>query len=265
MPTRRGPVPGRPVTLISPPRPWAIWSTPRRSAYGPSWPKPEMRGVDEPGFTAAHRVGSTPRRYFTPGAMFSTTTSAPLGQAAEHLQSAPVVRSTPMARLLRWRFWKSDPSAPASDRPRRREGSTRDDVGAPVGELPHARRPGARDVRSTTRMPASGPADAPDGGARRSRRRAAHTVGASASARARERGRGGEEPLQHLVDGPAADRVGAVEVGLPSDPGAAADRLERDLGVVVAHRETPRAPRRRGVGAPRTRRPPRCATRRPRR
>ncbi len=42
MPTRDGPVPGGPVTLITPPRPWAIWSTPGRSAYGPSWPKPEM-------------------------------------------------------------------------------------------------------------------------------------------------------------------------------------------------------------------------------
>ena len=31
MPARAGPVPGSPVTLISPPRPWAIWSTPPRS------------------------------------------------------------------------------------------------------------------------------------------------------------------------------------------------------------------------------------------
>ncbi len=32
MPTRVGSVPGRPVTLMSPPMPWAIWSTPPRSA-----------------------------------------------------------------------------------------------------------------------------------------------------------------------------------------------------------------------------------------
>ena len=32
MPTRHGPEPGGPVTLISPPRPCAIWSTPGRVA-----------------------------------------------------------------------------------------------------------------------------------------------------------------------------------------------------------------------------------------
>ena len=41
-PAREGPVPGGPVTLIKPPMPCAIWSSPGRSAYGPSWPKPEM-------------------------------------------------------------------------------------------------------------------------------------------------------------------------------------------------------------------------------
>ncbi len=42
MPTRHGPVPGGPVTDITPPIPWATWSSPPRSAYGPVWPKPEM-------------------------------------------------------------------------------------------------------------------------------------------------------------------------------------------------------------------------------
>jgi len=42
MPTRTGPWPGIPVMLINPPMPWAIWSTPGRSRYGPLWPKPEM-------------------------------------------------------------------------------------------------------------------------------------------------------------------------------------------------------------------------------
>ena len=32
MPTRHGPEPGGPVTLMSPPRPCAIWSTPGRAA-----------------------------------------------------------------------------------------------------------------------------------------------------------------------------------------------------------------------------------------
>ena len=40
MPTRIGPRPGSPVIDISPPMPWAIWSTPARLPYGPSWPKP---------------------------------------------------------------------------------------------------------------------------------------------------------------------------------------------------------------------------------
>jgi hypothetical protein len=30
MPTRTGPCPGNPVIYISPPMPWAIWSTPGR-------------------------------------------------------------------------------------------------------------------------------------------------------------------------------------------------------------------------------------------
>ena len=42
MPTRIGPRPGSPVMDMSPPRPWAIWSTPPRLEYGPVWPKPEM-------------------------------------------------------------------------------------------------------------------------------------------------------------------------------------------------------------------------------
>ena len=42
MPTRVGAVPDMPVTLMSPPMPCAIWSTPPRSAYGPSWPNPEI-------------------------------------------------------------------------------------------------------------------------------------------------------------------------------------------------------------------------------
>ncbi len=42
MPTRHGPDPGGPVTLISPPSPCAIWSTPGRDAYGPVWPNPEI-------------------------------------------------------------------------------------------------------------------------------------------------------------------------------------------------------------------------------
>ena len=47
MPTRTGPWPGRPVIDISPPMPWAIWSTPGRVASGPVWPKPEMRAIDD--------------------------------------------------------------------------------------------------------------------------------------------------------------------------------------------------------------------------
>ena len=42
MPTRTGPWPGMPVIDMRPPMPWAIWSTPGRSRYGPLWPKPEM-------------------------------------------------------------------------------------------------------------------------------------------------------------------------------------------------------------------------------
>ena len=42
MPTRIGPSPGWPVTLINPPMPCAMESKPGHLAYGPSWPKPEM-------------------------------------------------------------------------------------------------------------------------------------------------------------------------------------------------------------------------------
>ncbi len=42
MPTRIGPRPGSPVIDISPPMPWAIWSTPGRAASGPLWPKPAI-------------------------------------------------------------------------------------------------------------------------------------------------------------------------------------------------------------------------------
>ena len=55
IPTRHGPLPGGPVTLIRPLNPWAIWSTPGRLAYGPSWPKPEMLAYTNRGL----RVDST--------------------------------------------------------------------------------------------------------------------------------------------------------------------------------------------------------------
>jgi hypothetical protein len=42
MPTRSGMPSGSPVTDMSPVMPWAIWSSPGRSRYGPSWPKPLM-------------------------------------------------------------------------------------------------------------------------------------------------------------------------------------------------------------------------------
>ena len=52
MPTRHGPLPAGPVTLISPLSPWAIWSTPGRAAYGPSWPNPDRLAYTTRGLRA---------------------------------------------------------------------------------------------------------------------------------------------------------------------------------------------------------------------
>src|SRR5882724_1990144 len=41
-PERIGPRPGSPVTIIWPPIPCTMGSTPGRSTYGPSWPNPAM-------------------------------------------------------------------------------------------------------------------------------------------------------------------------------------------------------------------------------
>ena len=52
MPARIGGVPGSPVTPMSPPMPWAIWSNPARVLYGPLCPKPEIDARMMRGLTA---------------------------------------------------------------------------------------------------------------------------------------------------------------------------------------------------------------------
>src|SRR5450432_4466022 len=53
---------------------------------------------------------STPRRLVTPGRMFSTTTSAASASRIRISRPSSVFRFSVMARLLRCRFWKSEPS-----------------------------------------------------------------------------------------------------------------------------------------------------------
>ncbi len=74
---------------------------PGRDAYGPSWPKPEIRTSTSPGFASCSTSGPSPHRSSVPGRKFSTSTSA--SAASRRSTSAP--RSSPMlmptVRLLR--------------------------------------------------------------------------------------------------------------------------------------------------------------------
>ena len=103
-------------------------------------------------------------------------------------------------------------------------------------------------------MPASGPSIAPDGGAyvtarsaRRPRRRAASAAAVAG------KNRFSTWCIAHPPTG------WHRRSRFPADPGAAADRLERDLGVVVAHGQTLAHLVREATRARRTRPPPRCA------
>jgi hypothetical protein len=51
-PALSGPWPGKPLTVMNPESPWAIWSKPARSAYGPVCPNPEMLTYTSRGFIA---------------------------------------------------------------------------------------------------------------------------------------------------------------------------------------------------------------------
>ena len=193
MPTRHGPVPGGPVTLISPPRPCAIWSTPGRVGVRAVLAEARDDRVDEPRVHRPDRVGidAEPVLHRRAGSS-RRRTSALLDQAEEAPRARRrCVRSTTIERLLRWRFAPSD----AERRERTAAGAALHlrSTSAPKSASWRTQVGPARAcVRSTTRMPASGPADAPDGGAyvtttRRTRR---------PSAVARESARGaGEEPL----------------------------------------------------------------------
>src|SRR5215471_14144223 len=51
-----------------------------------------------------------PSRFFTSGRKFSTTTSAFLTMRLKAATASDDLRLSVMLRLLRWRFWKSEPS-----------------------------------------------------------------------------------------------------------------------------------------------------------
>jgi hypothetical protein len=60
---------------------------------------------------------STPSRLVTPGRMFSTTTSAFSASFIRTSRPSAVFRFSVMARLLRCRFWKSEPSRRPTNSP----------------------------------------------------------------------------------------------------------------------------------------------------
>src|SRR5215469_7549389 len=108
MPARAG-SPPRPVTLMRPPMPWAIWSTPPRPAYGPSWPKPEIEPYTSRGLRACTVSKSKPSRCFTGGRMFSISTSALSTRRISTSRAPGAFRFSDSDLLLRCRCWKSQP------------------------------------------------------------------------------------------------------------------------------------------------------------
>jgi hypothetical protein len=80
----------------------------------------------------------------TAGRKFSTTTSAFLASRLKVSRPLSSFRLSVMARLLRCKFWKSEPRRPAELLVAGvlQQGIDLDDIGAPVRELAHAGRPG---------------------------------------------------------------------------------------------------------------------------
>ena len=76
MPTRTGPCPGRPVIDISPPMPWAIWSTPGAALIGPVLAKARDAAIDDARVDLAHRLVIDAEPVLDVDLKFSTMTSA---------------------------------------------------------------------------------------------------------------------------------------------------------------------------------------------
>ena len=138
MPTRDGPVPGGPVTLISPPRPCAIWSTPGRvrvRAVLAEARRCSRRRAE--GSRAQSVSGSMRSRCFTAGRKFSTRTSARSTRRSSTAWPSSVARSTIDGALVAVEVGAVGTAERTRSPPL--GGHTCTHVGAEVGELAHAR------------------------------------------------------------------------------------------------------------------------------
>ena len=145
MPTRIGPCPGSPVIDIRPPMPWAIWSTPGAARVGAVLAEAGDAAVDDARVDLLHRLVIDAEAVLHVGAVVLDDDVGRLRRASMKISWPSVLfRLSVIARLLRCRFWKSEPSRrlPVASACLARRLDL-DDVGAPIGELAHRGRAGA--------------------------------------------------------------------------------------------------------------------------
>src|SRR3954447_7679222 len=125
-------------------------SCPARCAYGPVCPQPVSRVYTRRGFRASRSSGPRPRRSMAPGRLPSSSTSTWQAMRATTSGASAWRRSTATVCLPRRR--KAAGSGP------RRSGRRTSVTSAPKSaRIIEQKGPGPRALRSSTRMPASGP------------------------------------------------------------------------------------------------------------
>ena len=174
------------MMLISPPRAWAMMSSPGRSASGPSWPKPGGRRVDQPRVAAARSSKPRPRRRIAPGRRFSTSTSAWSARARKAALPSSDFRSRATERLPRLSRRKGELS-PSTNGPVLRTGSPPSGLSTLTTSAPRsascmvANGAAMKTPTSSTRTPASAPPPVMSRAARRDSRRPGDVRGGAAA------------------------------------------------------------------------------------
>ncbi len=161
-PVRKGPVSCDPVSCMMPDMAWMMGSSAGRSRSRPSSPKPDMAQYTRRGLSACSSCQPMPSRSAVPGRKFSTNTSHCVARWRAAFCPSSVLRSSTMLRLLRFRLSVYSVSPPRRVSPVLRmlspSGGSTLMISAPMSpsSMVHSG-PAIIWVRSSTRMPCSGP------------------------------------------------------------------------------------------------------------
>ena len=145
MPTRTGPCPGKPVIDISPPSPCAIWSTPARFDIGPVLTEAADAAIDDARIVRPHVVIGDLQPVLHVGAHVLDDDVRAFGEPHERRMALLRLEVEPDRALVAVQVLVVEPVAVAGDvLPARGGRLDADHLRAPIREMAHAGRPGAR-------------------------------------------------------------------------------------------------------------------------